>query len=93
MGRSKAFAGQYILYCPATRQYRLYIYVAWQYVAQENGFQLSFDPTFDPIFHGFQLSFDPTFDPIFHLYINYCNRNFIYIEGLVTFTCGIEFLY
>ena len=45
MGGSKASTGKYILYCPATE--------GGQYldIAREGGFQLSFDPPFDPTFH------------------------------------------
>ena len=43
VGGSKASAGQYILYCPATRVISRY--------CLEGSFQLSFDPPFDPTFH------------------------------------------
>ena len=42
---------------------------------------------------GFQLSFDLPFDPTFHLQVTAVETSFLYIVGLVTFTCGIEFLY
>ena len=47
MGGSKAFAGQYILYCPASSAF-----TAGQYldIAREGGFQSSFHPPFDPTF-------------------------------------------
>ena len=45
MGGSKASAGQYILYCPAAREGEQY-----PDIAREGGFQLSFDPPFDPTF-------------------------------------------
>ena len=53
VGGSKASAGQYILYCPAARAISRYCPEGGQYpdIAREGGFQLSFDPRFDPTFH------------------------------------------
>ena len=53
VGRSKASAGQYIFIALLPGKY---LDIAWergQYpdIAQEDGFQLSFDPPFDPTFH------------------------------------------
>ena len=51
VGGSKASAGQYILYCPAARLDIARERGQYSDIAREGGFQLSFDPPFDPNFH------------------------------------------
>ena len=41
----------------------------------------------------FQLSFDSSFDPTFNFQVTAVKTLILYIVALVTFTCGIEFLY